>query len=50
MGPDTVYKIERVIRRRVRNGRREMLVKWLLWPEKFNSWIPEADARRYRNP
>ena len=36
------YQIERVIkRRRVANGKEELFVKWLGWPEKFSSWIPK---------
>lgn len=39
---DTEYRIERVIkRRRGANGKKEQFVKWLGWPEKFNSWVQE---------
>ena len=38
------YKIERVLKRRTAaDGTREQFVKWLGWPEKFNSWIKETD-------
>lgn len=50
VGPNTEYKIEKVLRRRVRNGRREILVRWKLWPPEFDSWIPEGEARRFRPP
>lgn len=40
---DRVYRIEKVLRRRTRRGKREMLVKWLGYPEHFNSWIDEGD-------
>ena len=30
------FKIEKILKRRTRNGRREVLVKWLHWPNKFN--------------
>ena len=37
------YRIERVItRRRGANGKEQLFVKWLGWPEKFNSWIPKS--------
>jgi hypothetical protein len=39
--------VERVLRRRVRNGRTELLVKWLDWPATFNSWILETDVTRH---
>lgn len=40
---ETVYKIERVIKKRKRNGREEIFVKWFGYPDKFNSWIPQKD-------
>lgn len=39
-----VFKVEKVMRRRVRNGRREVLVKWKGWPSKYNSWEPESNV------
>jgi hypothetical protein len=32
------WKIEKIVRRRTRNGVKEILVKWLGFPEKYNSW------------
>ena len=41
---DNQYRIERVLRRRkAADGSTELFVKWEGWPEKFNSWINEAD-------
>ncbi|CAP20774.2 Protein CBG24082 [Caenorhabditis briggsae] len=37
------YHIEKILKRRTRNGKREVLVKWYGYPEKFNSWIPESN-------
>ena len=38
------YRIERVLRRRkAADGTTELFVKWEGWPEKFNSWINEAE-------
>lgn len=36
---DHVYKIERIIKRRKRNGTTEYFVKWFGYPDKFNSWV-----------
>ena len=37
------YRIERMIkRRRGANGKEELFIKWLAWPEKFNSGIPKS--------
>ena len=35
--------MEEVIKRRKRTGQKELFVKWLGWPKKFNSWINEKD-------
>ena len=40
---DDQYVIEKIIQKR--SG--QVLVKWRGWPEKFNSWIPEADVVDY---
>ena len=41
--PDS-YKIEKIIRsRRQRNGRKQYFVKWVGYPESFNSWIDDTD-------
>lgn len=38
------YKVERVLKKRTADdGSRELFVKWLGWPEKFNSWIKDSD-------
>jgi len=34
------YRIEKVIKSRTRKGKKEALVKWFGWPEKFNQWLP----------
>ena len=37
--PDDNIKIEKVLNTRQCRGQSEILVKWLGYPEKFNSWI-----------
>jgi hypothetical protein len=44
---NTSYKIEKVLRKRTFKRQKQVLVKWKYYPEKFNSWIPASDARRY---
>lgn len=41
-----VYKIERVLRRRVRNGVREIYVKWRYFGDRWNEWIPADNVVR----
>lgn len=43
----TEYHIQEILKRRVRNKRKEVLVRWLHWPKKFDSWIPEEDVKDY---
>ena len=45
--PTTEYRVEKIPKRRVRNKRKEVLVRWLHWPKKYDSWIPEADVKDY---
>jgi transposase InsO family protein len=39
---DGVFKVEKVLRYRIKDGKRQALVLWLGYPEKFRSWI-DAD-------
>ena len=44
------YKVEKMLRSRMRNKRKEYFVKWLRYPEKFNSWVPAEhvkDVKKY---
>ena len=40
---DEVYKIEKIIRQRKRRGLKELLVKWMGYPDTMNSWVSEKD-------
>ena len=37
------FRIEKILRRRGLGDNREMFVKWLGYPESFNSWVHEVD-------
>ena len=39
------YKVEKIIKKRTRNGLKEILVKWVDYGKKFNSWIPQSYIR-----
>jgi hypothetical protein len=39
-----VFRIEKVLRTRHRAGKTEYLVKWLGYPDKFNSWVDDISA------
>ena len=40
---DTLWKIEKVLKKRKRRGVEQVLVRWLGWPKKFDSWINASD-------
>ena len=40
---DKVYRIEKIVKRQTRNGRKGFIVKWLNYSDAFNSWIPEEE-------
>lgn len=42
---DTVWEIEKILRKKRRGNETYVLVKWLNFPRSFNSWIPESDVR-----
>ena len=37
---DTIYSVEKIIKTRTRKGKKEYLIKWLNYSNKFNSWEP----------
>ena len=43
---DDVYRVEKILRKRNRNGVVEYLVKWKGYADKFNSWVSERDNKR----
>ena len=42
-GSDPVYEIKDVLKKRNRNGIKELFVSWKGYPNKFNSWVRELD-------
>jgi pyruvate-formate lyase len=42
---DTRWNVEKIIRKRRRNNRTEVLVKWTGYSDRFNSWVDEADVK-----
>jgi hypothetical protein len=45
---NTVYTIDEIIKKRTRRGRKEVLVRWLHWPKKYDSWILESEIKDYK--
>jgi hypothetical protein len=44
----TVYKIDKIVSRRVRNGISEVLVHWRGYPVSFDSWIAESSLKKLK--
>jgi len=42
---DDIYRIEKVLKTRKRNGVTEHFVKWLGYPDSFNQWIKQSDLK-----
>ena len=40
------YKIEKILRKRRKSGRMQYFVKWLDYPDSFNSWINASDIEK----
>lgn len=40
---NTPWEVEKVLRKKRRNNKVYVLVKWLNFPRSFNSWVPESD-------
>ena len=43
---NTLWKIEKIIRKRKRKGIQEALIRWLGYPKKFDSWVPISDIQK----
>ena len=44
---NNIFRIESILQKRRRNKQLEFLVKWLGYPETFNSWVPKRDIVHY---
>ena len=40
---DNIYKIEKILAEKKENGKVKVLVKWLGYDKKFNSWLPKSE-------
>ena len=47
---DDVYKIEKILKKRKRGRKVQYLVKWLGYPDSFNSWIFTSDVQKRGAP
>lgn len=45
---DTIFRIEKILERKIKNGRRMVLVRWKGWPPQFDSWLPSEEVINLR--
>ncbi|MED5363039.1 MAG: chromo domain-containing protein, partial [Bacteroidota bacterium] len=45
---DDVFRVEKVVEERTRKGKLEYLIKWLGYPDKFNSWVSETELKKVK--
>ena len=43
---DDIYKIKKILTEKKENGKVKVLVKWLGYDKKFNSWIYKSELRK----
>lgn len=46
---DSLFKVEKILKRRGKGKRREVLVRWLGYPPKFDSWQPLSSVKAIGN-
>ena len=46
---ETLFNIEKVVKRRKRQGKKELHVKWLDYPSSMNSWVSEDSVQTLEN-
>ena len=44
---DTQYDIDKILRKRKKRGKTQVLVHWVGWPSKFDSWIDEDQVKDF---
>ena len=44
-----VFRVEKILRTRTRNGKKQLFIKWINYPENYNSWVDENDLYDLRN-
>jgi transcription antitermination factor NusG len=45
LAEDHVYKISKILRSRKKGKQKEVLVRWMYWPPKYDSWIPASEVQ-----
>ena len=46
---ENLYRVEKILNERIQDGKKQYFVKWLNYPEQFNSWIDDDDLVSKQN-
>jgi len=41
--PPKFFSLEKILKEKKSKGKKHFFVKWLNWPDKFNSWVSEDE-------
>ena len=44
---DTRYDIDKILGKRKKRGKTQVLVHWVGWPSKFDSWIDKDQVKEF---
>ena len=42
---DSLWRVDKIIKKRKRKGKEEWFVSFIGWPKRFNQWIPKGDIQ-----
>lgn len=45
MTGDRLFQVEKILKRRIVKGEKQVFVRWKNWPEKFNSWVKASEVK-----
>ena len=46
VSPQTEFEIDKILRTRIRNGIKQLFVKWKGYDKTFNSWVNSSDIKK----
>ena len=45
---NTIYKIDKIIRKKTIRKKKGYIVSWMGWGKEYNSWVPQKDVKHIR--
>ena len=44
---NSTFRVQKILKRRRKKSGEELFIKWMGWPDKFNSWVAAVDVQKY---